>query len=168
MSLTCKDLMRPNQVTLSPDDTVITAFKLILEHGMRFLPVVDNTGRYLGVFTSPTLIKLLLPRAMTIELGGKDAHKGLNNLGFFNIGEADFHQSLTDIKDEKVINHLSEKSNIPVVAPDTPIMEGVLLLHQYKRHVILVEPDTDKFVGVLSINAVLQKVFDKEKHIDAK
>lgn len=162
MSLTCKDLMVEDQSILRPTDTVSRAFHLMRTQGVRFLPIVAEDGSYMGVFTSPTLVKLLLPRAMTIELsGGKKSNKSLSNLGFYSIDEKTFHQSLAEEKDEPVINHLSPPANIPIVAPDTSAMEGVLLLHKYKRHVILVEPESNHFVGVLSINSVLKKMFDE-------
>lgn len=161
MSLTCKDVMGAEQATLRPTDTVSTAFRLMRKKGIRFLPVVDTDGTYVGVFTSPTLIKLLLPRAMTIQMSGKDS-KGLSNLGFYNVDEETFHHSLAEEKDEPVINHLSDPDNIPLVAPETPVMEGVLLLHKYKRHVIVVEPETNHFVGVVSINSMLKKMFDED------
>lgn len=166
MGLTCKDVMLTGQVVLHPDDTVSKAFHLMRKQGMRFLPVVEENGTYRGVFTSPTMIKLLLPRAMTIELsGGKKSHKSLFNLGFYNVDEETFHQSLAEEKDEPVSNHLSDPDNIPTATPDTPIMEGILLLHQYKRHVILLEPDTQKFVGVVSNNSVLKKLFDEDYEV---
>lgn len=163
MTLTCKDVMVDDQPILRPTDTVSKAFLLMRQKGIRFLPVVEETGNYVGVFTSPTLIKLLLPRAMTIQLsGGKKNNKSLSNLGFYNIDEATFHQSLVEEKDEPVVNHLSDPGNIPILAPDTSVMEGVLMLHKYKRHVILVKPKSNKFVGVLSINSVLKKMFDED------
>lgn len=164
MTLTCKDVMVENQCILRPTDTVSTAFRLMRTKGVRFLPVVAEDGTYVGVFTSPTLIKLLLPRAITIQMSGKDS-KSLSNLGFYNVDEETFHDSLAEEKDEPVINHLSDPDNIPLVAPDTSVMEGVLLLHKHKRHVILVDPDSNRFIGVLSINSVLKKMFDENYEI---
>lgn len=164
MSLTCKDVMLADQPILHPNDSVSKAFKLMRRHGVRYLPVVDEEGTYLGVFTSPTLIKLLLPRAVTINLGGKGTDKGLHNLGFFNIDEEDFQHQLEELRDELVQDYLSDPKNIPVTSPKTSIMEGILLLNKYKRHVILVKPKTQKFVGVVTINSVLQQLFNEPTH----
>lgn len=161
MTLTCKDVMVEDQCILRPTDTVSKAFRLTRQKGIRFLPVVEEDGTYVGVFTSPTLIKLLLPRAMTIQMSGKDS-KSLSNLGFYNVDEETFHHALAEEKDEPVVNHLSDPSNIPLLAPDTSVMEGVLMLHKYKRHVILVKPDSNQFVGVVSINSMLKKMFDED------
>ncbi len=159
MTLTCRDVMLENPVLLSPEDTVEKAFKLICTHGMRYLPVVDSDGKYIGVFTSATLIRLLLPSSMTIEIAGMDTDKGLKNLGFYHMGREDFLEKSQELKDEKVTDNLSHEKNIPVTSPDTPVMDGVLLLHNYKRHVILVEPESRKFVGVVTIKSVLSHIF---------
>ncbi len=160
MTLTCRDVMLAEPVLLSPDDSVEKAFKLICEHGMRYLPVVDADGIYVGVFTSPTLIKLLLPSSLTIKVGGMDTDKGLKNLGFYHMDKEDFMEKSKDLHLEKVVDNLSNPKNIPLTHPDTPIMEGILLLHNYKRHVILVEEETNKFIGVLTIKSVLNSIFN--------
>lgn len=164
MTLTCQDvMMTPDaQAILHPDDTVSKAFNLMRQQGMRYLPVVDSKGVYVGVFTSPTLIKLMLPRAITIQLSGRTPNKGLNDLGFLNMDAEDFYSALDDVRDEPVKNYLSDPKNIPVTAPNTPIMEGILMLHTHKRHVILVNPDNEQFVGVLSINAALKEIFAED------
>ncbi len=166
MDLTCKDVMVSGQAILRPTDTVSKAFSLMRQKGIRFLPVVAEDGTYVGVFTSPTLIKLLLPRAMTIELGGgKDPKHSLNDLKFYHIDKECLHNSLAEEKNEPVVNYLSDPDSIPIVSPETSVMEGVLLLHKYKRHVILVEPKSRQFVGVVSINSVLKEVFDEDHEI---
>lgn len=160
MNLTCRDVMLECPVLLTPEDTVEKAFKLICEHGMRYLPVVDKDNKYLGVFTSATLIMLLLPPSMTIKIGGMDTDKGLKNLGFYHMSKEDFMEISKGLREMKVIDNLSAVKNIPVASPDTSIMEGILLLHNYKRHVILVEPETQQFVGVLTIKSVLKHIFE--------
>lgn len=162
MILTCKDVISENPTTLLPTDTLSKAFNLMRKKGMRYLPVVSADGKFLGVFTSPTLIKLMLPRAVTIHIGGKDSSKGLNDLNFLNIDKKDFCDSIKNIKDELVQEHISDPKNIPIASPETSLIEGILLIHKFKRHLILVEPDSNKFVGIVSINSTLKKVFDDD------
>ncbi len=166
MGLTCYDVMvsPENQNTILPDESVATAFNVIKRSRARFLPVVDKDGKYLGVFTAPTLLKLILPKAATLSplgsIGKKSkAKRGhLGNLSFMSLNEADFAEQLERLKVEKVSDNMSDPSNIPVTAPETPVMEGIFLIYQYKRHVILVDPKTDRFVGTLSANSLLEHV----------
>jgi|GEM_PF-3029766 len=160
MALTCRDALEKNTITLKPDDPVSKAFELIKIRGIRFLPVIADDGTYVGVFTSSTLARLLLPQALTINIGsGGMETVGLNNLAFYNLSKEDFHQSLAAVKDEKLKDHLSNPDNIPVVDADCSLMDGILTIYQYKRHAIVIEPGTNKFAGLLSVNAIMESIF---------
>ncbi len=158
MGLTCFDVMVDPAVqnTIHPEESVATAFNIIRDSRIRFLPVVDHKGKYLGVFTAPTLLKMILPRAALI--GFEASRMPLDHLGFMSLSQADFETRLRQLREEKVGDNMSNPRNIPVAAPDTPVMEGIFLIHQYKRHVILVEPQTNRFVGTLSANSLLDHV----------
>ncbi|PRY24960.1 CBS domain protein [Aliiruegeria haliotis] len=166
MGLTCKDVMVPpdKQHTVPPDTSVAAALNIIKNTRLRFLPVVDADGKYLGVFTAPTLLKLILPKAATLSPLGSISSKSkakrghLGNLSFMSLDEADFDAQVERLKGEKVFDNMSDPNNIPVIAPNTPVMEGIFLIYQYKRHVILVEPETGRFVGTMSANSLLDHV----------
>jgi CBS-domain-containing membrane protein len=159
MVLTCQDVMvsPDQQITVTPDTSVRDAFQLFKQHRARFLPVVDANGIYHGVFTAPTLLKLLLPKAATIGVNTDSMRVSIESLGFMSLTKEDFSAQLETLKDEKVRDNMSSPVNIPVVAPTTPIMEGIFLYYKYKRHVVLVEPNTGRFVGTVSSNSLLEK-----------
>ncbi|MEE2943564.1 CBS domain-containing protein [Cognatishimia activa] len=145
------------QITVKPDTSVRDAFQLFKQHRARFLPVVDDNGIYHGVFTAPTLLKLLLPKAATIGMNLESTRVPIGSLGFMSLTKEDFAEQLDALRDENVRDNMSSPVNIPVVAPTTPIMEGIFLYYKYKRHVVLVDPDTGRFVGTLSSNSLLEK-----------
>jgi len=168
MGLTCADVMvdREIQQTIHPDESVATAFNIIKRSRARFLPVVDENGIYVGVFTAPTLMKLILPRAATIGLGPELSRAQIHSLSFMSLSREDFDAQLERLKGEKVSDYLSDPANIPVIAPDTAVMEGIFLIFKYKRHVILVEPGTKRFVGTVSPNSVLDHVLGEPHEND--
>ncbi|MDA5558277.1 CBS domain-containing protein [Shimia sp. MMG029] len=147
------------QKTIHPDASVAEALAILKERRSRFLPVVDETGKYHGVFSAPTMLKLLLPKAATIGLNTDSMRVSLDHLSFMNLDKDHFSQQVEMLKQEKVSDNMSDPSNIPVTAPDTPIMEGIFLVYKYKRHVMLVEPNSQRFVGTVSANSLIDKVF---------
>ncbi|WP_217353854.1 CBS domain-containing protein [Ruegeria arenilitoris] len=159
MGLTCYDVMVPTEVqrTIHPDESIATAFNIIRDSRARFLPVVEDDGTYVGVFTAPTLLKLILPKAATIGLNDDASRVPIESLSFMNLTRDDFDQQLERLKTEKVRDNMSRPTNIPVAAPDTPVMEGIFLIYKFKRHVILVEPETKRFVGTVSANSLLDR-----------
>ncbi len=159
MGLTCKDVMvsPETQKTIHPDESIATAFNIIKESGVRFLPVVEEDGTYVGVFTAPTLLKLILPSAATIGLNDEAMRVPIESLGFMSLTRDDFEQQLERLKHQKVRDNMSRPVNIPIAAPDTPVMEGIFLIYKFKRHVILVDPETQRFIGTVSANSLLNR-----------
>lgn len=90
MDLTCRDVMVPPDIqrTVSPDASVATAFNIIKQSRARFLPVVDDNGTYVGVFSAPTLLKLILPKAALINHSFEPSR--FETLNFFSLSKSDF------------------------------------------------------------------------------
>lgn len=116
MGLSCRDVMVPPHIqrTVDPGESVATAFNIIKESKARFLPVVDAEGTYCGVFTAPTLLRLILPKAATIDLFSDSARMNLSHLNFLNLSKEDFDGQIEGLKHEKVANNMSRPENIPV------------------------------------------------------
>jgi CBS domain-containing protein len=70
--LTVRDVMTSHVLTLSPDRTLAEAAHVMLEHDVRALPVVNETGGFIGMITHRELLKYLIPsfvqRSKTGEL----------------------------------------------------------------------------------------------------
>ncbi|MEM8954067.1 MAG: putative manganese-dependent inorganic diphosphatase [Verrucomicrobiota bacterium] len=57
------DVCRKNVLTASPDDTVFDAYHRMVESGYRSMPVIDRSGRIVGVLSLLDLLELLIPTA---------------------------------------------------------------------------------------------------------
>jgi CBS domain-containing protein len=61
--MTAREFMVTDLVTLSPSTDVLAAVQTLLRHGITGAPVVDSTGRYLGVFSEKCAMQVLLDAA---------------------------------------------------------------------------------------------------------
>lgn len=57
MPKTAADLMQRTVVTLSPEDSLIDAHRVLVEEEIHGAPVVDDTGTVVGVLTSTDLLR---------------------------------------------------------------------------------------------------------------
>lgn len=57
--LTVKDFMTPNPITIPPDATIVEAARLMVEHKVGGLPVVDH-GKLVGIITETDLCRVLM------------------------------------------------------------------------------------------------------------
>jgi len=62
-SLTAADIMTKRVITLHPEDDLFEVMSLFVRNKISGAPVVDQNGKYLGVFTERTSIKLLIDAA---------------------------------------------------------------------------------------------------------
>jgi CBS domain-containing protein len=146
--MTAQNLMNPNSVTLRPTDTVATAADHILKHHLRHVPVVDEQGRYIGTFSIYSLLRLTLPKAVTMQ-------EGLTDVSFVNETAQDLARRLRGRRDEPVVNWLSKDD--PIMHPDTPTLEVMLLMLRGRTtSVPVVDKNSHRLEGIISFWNVLE------------
>ena len=146
--MSLNEIMLSDPQTVGPEATVPTAFRLMKQFGMRNLPVVDDDGRFLGVFSTVHLIELLLPVAATVE-------GGLTDLSFVQDSLDDIRERYKNVENHKVGDFI-ESEHVPVVHTETSLVEAMLLLYKHRTHVTVVEESTNKVVGVITVNGILE------------
>lgn len=149
---TCASIMIPNPVTLRPDITLAEALATMQRVRSRYLPVVDEKGDYIGGFSSMTVIKLLLPQSVSIKAG-----KNPFELSFMHTTLEELQERLGERGQEPITEHIL-LDKLQVCTPDTGLMEVLNLLYQYHYHVVVCEPNSRRFVGVVSISGVLDHI----------
>jgi CBS domain-containing protein len=137
----CSSIMTANPVTLRGGDTVARAAELLMEKRFIILPVVDDGGRYLGLFGAFELLRSLLPRAATID------HL-LPDLGFMADNLPALQDRFAEVRNEPVARHL--RTDLPVLRPDTPVVEALLQQFRERSTLPVVDEASARLLGVLS------------------
>jgi CBS-domain-containing membrane protein len=149
--MTAASVMDPKPTVLKPTDIIRTAVSYIMEHRYRNVPVVDEEGRYLGVFGVNCLLKLVLPKAAIME-------QGLTDVSFIQDTLADLHERLREVEDEPI--SLCMSTDIATVSPDKPLVETLLILYRTRTSIPVVDPETVKLVGMISYWDVGEKILE--------
>ena len=121
--MSCDKIMLKSARTVGIDDTVSTAVKLMKDYGIRSLPVVDSEGRFLGVFSTAHLIKLLLPVVATIE-------DGLTDLSFVQDSISYIRGRYREVTTHRVGDFI-DVDDVPFVHPDTSLTEAMRRLYKH-------------------------------------
>jgi len=58
--ITVKEVMSRDVVTIHPEQTIVAAAQLMLEHRMSGIPVVDSRGQLLGIITETDIFKVMV------------------------------------------------------------------------------------------------------------
>jgi CBS domain-containing protein len=122
-------------------DKISLAADHIMAQRCRRLPVIDEDGRYVGVFGINCLLRLVLPQAVVIE-------RGLETASFMKTTLSDLHRRFNEVKDEPIT--LCIKDDASTVAPDTPLVETLRVLYGHMGSLPVVDPDDGRLLGVVS------------------
>jgi CBS domain-containing protein len=150
---TASSIMDPHPCVLHPDDRIGPAIDTIMKNRYRRLPVIDDEGRFVGVFGVSCMLRLLMPKAVVME-------KGLESVPFVRDSLSDLHRRLDKVKDEPISMCMHEE--MVRVSPDTPILETLLTLYKTRASLPVVDPETGILAGVISYFDVGEKILAAE------
>jgi CBS-domain-containing membrane protein len=126
---------------VKPDDLIGVAAGHIMKHRYRNLPVIDEEGRYLGIFGVNCLLRLVLPKAAVME-------GGLEQVPFIHETLSDLHDRMREVLNEPVSRCMN--TDVATVPPDKPLVETLLILYRTKTSIPVVDPGTGRLLGMIS------------------
>jgi len=145
--MTSPVIFNRNFPSLKATETVADAVRRMLDDRVSDLPVVDAAGgRLVGMFRLDRLYATLLPKAVLIGYGVPD-------LAFVSDTLGQLREKMREIEHLPVRDFVVRPRD--VVAPDTPPLEIVLLLHQGINNIPVVDPADGKLVGMVSARDLL-------------
>lgn len=125
-----KDWMTPRVVTVSPNERLKRAWTLLLEYGVRHLPVLEG-GRLVGIVTDRDIRQALPSRATALRV-----------------------HELFNLLDGVTLREIMTKG-VVTVTPDQSILAAARLLIEYRIGALPVVDD-GRLVGILTETDVLK------------
>lgn len=132
--------------TLYENAPLHKAVSIITSKRLAALPVINEQGKFVGIIGVNGLLEMLLPKAVRAALADND--DTVPGLSFMD-------DNMDELKNRLV--HMAEtpvgtlaKRDAPVIYPDSPVMEIVLLLLRGEDEVAMVDRETHKFICMVS------------------
>jgi CBS domain-containing protein len=140
-----RDLMQTHLVTVAAELPLIEVHRLFVEEEITGAPVVDETGRLLGVISSTDLLRAVEEEHGSARSEPRYFREWLEFSGPDWAGApSDFQDRLASLTVEDAMT----RGGI-TAAPDTPIAEVAALMRRHRVHRVLVVED-DLLVGILT------------------
>lgn len=143
------EAMDPRPTTLHPDDTIQCAADYIMQNRYRNLPVVDEDGCYMGIFGVNCLLKQVIPSAVFMQ-------HGLKNASFIHESFEDLYKRFDEVKDMPI--SMCMNTEIEPVEPDTPLTDTMLRLYESRSSVPVVDGSSGKLLGMISYWEIGEKI----------
>lgn len=144
--LKAKDIMTPDPVTLNPETDIRTAVAVLIEKKVNGAPVVDASGKVVGVLCQSDLVAQQKRVTMPSLLSVLDGFIALSS-------REDFERELKKIAASRVAEAMTPDP--VVVSPDTPIDEIATAMVNEKLYTLPVV-DSGRLVGVVGKEDILK------------
>ena len=132
--------------TLYENAPLHKAVSIITSKRLAALPVINEQGKFVGIIGVNGLLEMLLPKAVRSALAKSD--DTVPGLSFMDDNMDELRGRLANLSDATVGS--LAKRDVPVIYPDSPVMEAVLLLLRGEDDVAMVERETHKFICMVS------------------
>jgi CBS domain-containing protein len=145
----CKHFMVRSESALSKVSDTATLGQVLahmVKHRRQHLLVTDDKGHYVGEMTSSTLAKMLLPDETAAPQTREQAEL----------------ETINDV-DDRIMPHLGRHvrdfvtRETPLMQPDSPLSDALRLLSRGALRLPVVDPATNKLVGVISALTILRR-----------
>jgi len=143
---------------LHENDPLHKAVSIITSKRLAALPVIDEKGKFVGIIGVNGLLAMLLPQSVRSALAESD--DSIPGLSFMDDNIDELRNRLEHLTDTPV-GKLA-KRDAPVIYPDSPVMESVLLLLRGEDDVAMVERKTHKFICMVSALDLLHTLNEGE------
>ncbi len=149
----CRSIMAAPAAVLKPSDTLLFGLQEMVCYRLPALPVVEADQRYVGMLPRSRLIALAMPRLLSHE---DQTHpmSHLLEVGFIQDTLAELQERIDAVANDPVRRHIDP--DVPVLSPDTPLMNAMLFLHRQRNLLPVVEDG--KLVGIVSVWNVLARI----------
>lgn len=142
--LTVADIMTKEVISIRRDACLKELIDLMYSHGLRYVPIVDGAGKFVGEVGIIDLIKAGVP----------DYAFRIGSLSF--LSELEPMTELLSRENIIKVEALMSK-NPPSLSPSTSVIEAAFLMTKHiKRHYAVL--DAGKIVGVVSAMDILNKI----------
>lgn len=150
----CNDAMIADVITVKPDQTVGDAMEIFDHDHIRAVPVIDDQGTLVGLFSLNVILTNLLPVSVTME-------DGLQRLDFVVGAGPGIAKRLRKLKDRKIAEVM--KTDCVVTHPDMALWEAIRLMSKHGSPIPVVAEKTGKLEGIISGQSLLEAM---EKTLD--
>ncbi|MCX7699584.1 MAG: CBS domain-containing protein [Gemmataceae bacterium] len=147
---TAADLMSENPISLRADASVHEAIALMTDRGFAAAPVIDDTGRPIGVVSVTDILvhdreyARYLKSDATVTADLRDRSSLPDDMGI-------------EIVDRTPISEIMTPA-VFTIRPDAPASEVVRTMLARKVHHLFVADDSGVLVGVISMGDILRKL----------
>jgi CBS domain-containing protein len=157
--MTCSEALIPNYISLKAHQTVDESLAILHQYNIRSVPVVDETGNYLGMFNLRIILHSLIPIAIRME-------GGIENAEFMGQATPEMARQLKVIGPHRIDQHLDMSKQS--VHPETSLIEVIRLMAKQGSPLPVTNKENNQLIGIISEQSILSKLGHLQAALSSK
>lgn len=147
MSKTVAEIMTTEPITVTPETSLQDAIKILAEHQISGLPVVDNNGELVGIISETDL---------TWKETGVDTPPYVMFLDsvIYLQNPAKHDREVQKALGQTVKDAMSDRPT--TITADRPVREAARIMHEKKVRQLPVVNDEDRLIGIITTGDVIR------------
>lgn len=147
--------MATDYPVLTAEMSLAECLQALVTNKVLAMPVVDNSGRYIGQFRKNLLIAAILPQVAVHDPRFDRIAKMIDG-GMLSETMEDVRERFSVIAEKPVRRYLD--TDTPVLHPDQPLVTAMFYLFHGRNFLPVVEPASGLLVGVISAWDILDSI----------
>jgi len=153
--VTCRSVMDASPAMLAPATTVAMAVQTLLDKRLLAMPVVNEEGRYLGMFRKVQVIASVLPQVVVHDDRLNPVARMID-AGLLGENLRDVRIRFSAIAGDPVSLHVDKDA--PVLHPDQSLVAALFYLYRGHNFLPVVDAANNRLLGVVSTWDVLESI----------
>jgi len=145
----CRTMMAPIKISLFADEPAGKAIDFMVEKHMGLVPVTERDGTFAGMISGDSLMRFMVPKAVSAMSRIKRAMK---HASYLDESAEEMQERLEAVRG-KTIGELADR-RVKTVTPDTPLIDALMLITD-KQYVVPVVDEGNRLLGAISFFSVL-------------
>ena len=144
----CRTCMSPVKTPLYADQPAGSVIDFMRENHMEMVPIVDRENNFVGLLSAGTLMRLLLPRSISMM-------RGIKHASYLRESPQELQHRMDEIRDKTLKDLVAPYAK--TVHPDAALADALMAITE-QQFIVPVVDDDNKLVGAISYFSIMHAV----------
>jgi len=144
----CRTCMSPVTTRLYADQPAASVIDFMREHHMELVPIVDREDNFVGLLSTGTLMRMLLPRSIGMM-------RGIKHASYLRESPQDLKKRMDEIRAKTLAELVSTYAK--TVHPEAALADALMAISE-RQNIVPVVDDDNKLVGAISYFSIMHAV----------
>jgi len=144
----CRTCMSPLSTPLYSDQSVGTVIDFMRKHHLECVPIVDRDNRFAGLISTEKLMRMLLPKSLSMM-------RGIKHASYLHESADELQDRMNDVRSQLIGDFLDPHAQ--TVNPEAALADALMVISD-RQYVVPVVDENERLIGAISYFSIMHAV----------